>query len=1404
MMMYRPLASLKPIAAELAALLNASSVDEEKKERLRAMLLPKQAIADAQPEKAPPQEDINRSAGIWIPSAKNNQSFVRDQTKRAEWLLWADIREIPAKSSRKRIILLGESVARGAFYDPCYTVAGELQGTLQAMAGMEDAEVIDLAKTGMFIHELPALIKACKVLEPDAVVIFAGNNLVFTMQGKEDYYSTMYEQYRQEGFAGVKAFGENELRQSITAILEEIQSSLVQAGITAIYVIPEFNLRDWKSNTNEQVLPWLPEEMVLQWQQARDTARKAWKNEAIEEVRLAADRMIAIDPSNPLGYEVLGEYYCRTQEWDKARTSYELARDTAFMNRGVVSKPRCFKVIQDTIRTTAASYGIGVVDLPAVFSKQLDGLPDRRLFLDYCHLTVSGIKLAMRYTAAALVERMTGTSINPEQISDSGIWSDNNVQAVAHACAAIHNAHYGQRDEILAYHCDKAVSWSATVKDLMVRFADFSTRKASSLFCRSFEELITESETQQSRSIFSLVHPRGQKLLDIELVDLIVQSLNSIQVPIGDSIQKIRMEDHKVSLQKTDLLASFYTDTYYSDAMPGSAPAYFRSRHASSSFSFIAQKEDLSFELVYRTPAASPGGKKLSIAINDRPIPEATFPSAAAWSKVVFVIEAAWLQEGVNQLLIKWPVPDTPAQEAVLASTPGFFDALFPVNGEISSFTAIVTFKKSIMSHRPSSSLKPVAGSLAALMMSKNTDQQQKLALLAQLAVEKTAVPDNKATVQPARQQEDIPVGIWKPSLTNDKLVYTRDMRKRPEWPLWANVHEIKPKGKKKRILLLGESVARGYFYDPYYTVAMDLEATLNKISGMHPVEVIDLARTSMNLPGLINMIKTCTVLQPDAVVVFAGNNWRTDISLTADDMFKQVYEIYKKEFFTGTLSFLEANLKERVLDCLDTLRECLIKKNIPVLFMVPGFNLKDWRSNAVEQTLPWLPGDRIEQWLHWKEVGQQALSDGDLQVVEEAALHMTALDPSNPLAHEWLGECYDLKGLRDQARASFGSARDTALMSREDSKPRCYGIIQQTLVAEAGNYGVRLINLPVIFETVQGKLEDRDLYLDYCHLTVTGIKIATRYAALALTEMLEGLKLRIENINPSDLRPTNDVIATAHFCAAIHNAHSGQRPEIIQYHCNKAVSLAPNVKELMVRYADFSTRKALTLLCSAFEALILEGEMRQYEGGLGLAHPRSRKLMDVDLVDQIIQSVDSPLANTINEIRFSEHGVSEEKKNLLESFYSDTFYHNPVPKPGAVFLQARSTETRFQFVADSDHTDLSIVYRTPRRNYPNKKIRIYINNRKNVVAEIPMAGKWTSYSFSIGAALLKKGVNHLIIDWPYTSEPQFTEQTASGHSMFSAMFPVLGEIAVLTATASEKSTAFVKNEDSLMSVEEN
>src|ERR1700685_2497947 len=68
----------------------------------------------------------------------------------------------------------------------------------------------------------------------------------------------------------------------------------------------------------------------------------------------------------------------------EAREFFEVARDSAIcLPRR--QTPRCFSVIQETIRAAGESNSIAVVDLPIHFQRYLSGaLPDRRLFLDYC------------------------------------------------------------------------------------------------------------------------------------------------------------------------------------------------------------------------------------------------------------------------------------------------------------------------------------------------------------------------------------------------------------------------------------------------------------------------------------------------------------------------------------------------------------------------------------------------------------------------------------------------------------------------------------------------------------------------------------------------------------------------------------------------------------------------------------------------------------------------------------------------------------------------------------------------------------------------------------------------------------------------------------------------------------
>lgn len=695
------------------------------------------------------------------------------------------------------------------------------------------------------------------------------------------------------------------------------------------------------------------------------------------------------------------------------------------------------------------------------------------------------------------------------------------------------------------------------------------------------------------------------------------------------------------------------------------------------------------------------------------------------------------------------------------------------------------------MENRPSYVLKNVAAELSALIYENSNDKERMKALLAQLnyfSEEKTEV---KGKELKHSSDEDNNIGIWRLVHMNGKSYYERDIRKQLKWPLWAQVHQIKLKGVKKRIVLLGESVARGYFYDPYYTVANELEGILQHVKSAGDVEVIDLARTSTHMEEVLDTAMTSLKLEPDAVVVFAGNNWIGSLSYV---LFREDYKIMYGLLQQGLLyemeNFLERKFSSLISGFTQRLQALFKTKQIPVVIVIPPFNLKDWKSDDTEKILPWLPDNRVAKWIDARKLAYNALKNKQYEEFENAAQKMVESDPSNPLGYELLAEAHMINKKWEEAIQCLEQGRDTGLISRgNNSKPRCLRIIADTLQADAATLGMSLVNLPEIFNYLPGiPVPDCRLFLDYCHLTIKGIKIAMKHTAMAVCSALYKLELPVEAIPESGIQPPDEVKAIAHFCAAIHNAHYGQSANILAYHCRLALAFSQEIKKTMLNYIDFSSRNAPTVVCRSFEETIMESVMRQYEGGLALLHPKEGKLMDIVLIDVIVQELlatGTDVRHLVSEIRKKEHGINTEKINLLESFYSRTTYNDFLRQPAPSFYQERSTDSAFQFVTNGDQDiAFEIVLRTPGREYQGKMIKLFVNGLEEHVAEFPMSYKWEKYFFTIRKQALEDGVNRLMIEWPYTLEPLAITSEIDKNTFLTAAFPVLGEIYAFAANA--------------------
>jgi hypothetical protein len=96
----------------------------------------------------------------------------------------------------------------------------------------------------------------------------------------------------------------------------------------------------------------------------------------------------------------------------------------------------------------AAEYEFAIVDMPALFGVDTE-ITGRRLFLDYCHPQIEGLRRVARATAEAIAPALQ------THLSATDYAIDPADEAIGHILAAIHNAHYGQPTDIVRHHCDR-------------------------------------------------------------------------------------------------------------------------------------------------------------------------------------------------------------------------------------------------------------------------------------------------------------------------------------------------------------------------------------------------------------------------------------------------------------------------------------------------------------------------------------------------------------------------------------------------------------------------------------------------------------------------------------------------------------------------------------------------------------------------------------------------------------------------------------------------------------------------------------------------------------------------------------------------------------------------------------
>jgi hypothetical protein len=616
-------------------------------------------------------------------------------------------------------------------------------------------------------------------------------------------------------------------------------------------------------------------------------------------------------------------------------------------------------------------------------------------------------------------------------------------------------------------------------------------------------------------------------------------------------------------------------------------------------------------------------------------------------------------------------------------------------------------------------------------------------------------------------------VGVWQGGPEG----YRRAEALRDEWRSWADVQLIPPKGERKRLLLLGESVARGFLYDPDFNPARALEACLPAVLGQ-PIEIVDLAKTNLIGPQLTGLISTASALDPDVLVVFAGNNW-----LLADPRDRILEATALRE---GGALGLKTRREQRLATFVATLRRQLkeLSARLPIVLVVPEINLVDWRLDG-KADAPWLPPGRNRRWLECRKVALSALASRRLDEAAALAREMVDLD-GGTAASGWtiLADCARGTGDLTAARTCLEKARDAHLWDFTHQTPRAVSLIQTGLRECELPGRISVVDLPSCFATWQGgELPGRRLFLDYCHLSAEGIRVAMAATALKVADLLDagralpGIESLVNEIPP----PSPYIEATAHFAAALHSSYGGQSTSFVSYLCHEAAQ-SPEVAQAMREYLEVRTRRAPAWACTAFERLSSNATpfLQRYI----LLNPKLFDPVLLPAIADVLEKNDLPSLAFLEELRKSERSLTDRPRDLLDPYHRASLEDLDWLEWPTHFRRAYSPASRYPWISRSPR-EVAFTLNC-RRTGATDPAECEVRINGTCVTRLPLTHEWSTFRFSAPGDVVRSGVNWLEIDWPLDlpSGEEEIEYVAREHEhgRFVPLLPAFAEISFLTA----------------------
>jgi hypothetical protein len=641
--------------------------------------------------------------GIWE-RKKNSPFFTRAVDRFDEWHLWAGTGRIEPKKQLKRVVLIGESVARGYLYDPQFTGAKALSLILESQIGAQKIEVVDLARTNLgFTNDRGAIIdllRSALLLEPDCVVVFAGNNwggdLYSTIDISEMRTAAVNDlphfegSLCQEGVSGLKRFVETRIAEQIRNLFEQVVPVYQQRRVPILWVIPEFNLRDWRDPLTSA--PYLLNGSNCDWIKCLEAAQHALVEHDYRSAATLAQKMIDLDRGVcATGFQILADCSKATGDLKAERQYLESARDASLWDFSMDRSPRTLGITRRTLLEQSAKYKTGVVDLATIFSEHLKGeIPDRRLFLDYCHLTAEGLQVAFAAVASWVLRSLSSRDVSWRQMLNVSVAPSDKIQGEGAFLAALHNGHYDQGYGLVHHYCREALRLCPQLEQVMIAFIDAQTGHTPLLLSRSAEKIAELDFPSIQYYLFR--HIKDQHF-DGTVIDAIVAALETAGISYGTTLAQLRQQRNLGS--KLDVLSNYYcTSSLHPLERNWNVPGllshrYYKAYWHCSKFLFVATlNRSLRLRITCRVGRSSSTDDPIVITVNGA---GGYIEATHTWTGWEIAVPAGSVQDGINEIQIHWPTPEFRAQpaleDAIAAMLRGVKPEFYCTFGEIQAFT---------------------------------------------------------------------------------------------------------------------------------------------------------------------------------------------------------------------------------------------------------------------------------------------------------------------------------------------------------------------------------------------------------------------------------------------------------------------------------------------------------------------------------------------------------------------------------------------------------------------------------------------------------------------------------------------------------------------------------------------